>query len=125
MNLSVHFALSLSGIIISSILYVIFGQVTVRKLRKMPETKHALGIEFSISGSDIFKVAQALSLPKSVSQRIRKNPTTGALHPDPDILYQYTSSSERIFARVFYWLSMISVLSMISFVILSWLMGKQ
>jgi len=125
MNLSILFALSLSGIIIASIIYVIFGQTTVRRLRKTPETKNALGIEFSISGSDIIKVAQALSLPKSVSQRIRGNSTTGALHPDPDILYKHTTTFERVFARVFYWLTMTSVLSMLLFAILNWLMGKQ
>ncbi len=31
---------------IACILFVIFGQVTVRKLRKNPEKKQALGIEF-------------------------------------------------------------------------------
>jgi len=40
------------------ILFIIFGQVTVRKLRKNPETKHELGIEFA-SGWDIFNVASA------------------------------------------------------------------
>ncbi len=55
------------------ILFVIFGQVTVRKLRKKPETRHELGVEFA-SGWDIFNVAQALTLPKSVMKKIRKNP---------------------------------------------------
>jgi len=46
----------------SAILYVVFGQVTVRKLIKNPETKHELGVEF-VSGWDIVNVAQALSIP--------------------------------------------------------------
>ena len=44
-------------ILISMVLYVIFGQVTVRKLRKNPETKHELGVEFA-SGWDIFNDMQ-------------------------------------------------------------------
>lgn len=48
---------------ITSVLFVIFGQVTVRKLRKNPETRHELGIGFA-SGWDITNVAQALSLPE-------------------------------------------------------------
>ena len=49
-------------VFIACILYVIFGQVTVQKLRKNPETRDKLGFEF-VSGWDIIKVAQALSLP--------------------------------------------------------------
>ena len=45
---------------VACILFVIFGQVTVRKLRKNPETKHELGLEFA-GGWDILNVAQALS----------------------------------------------------------------
>ena len=44
------FAISIFFIIISAILYVIFGQVTVRKLRKNPNTKDELGIEFASVG---------------------------------------------------------------------------
>lgn len=40
------------------ILYVAFGQITVRKLRKTPATKDKLGVEFA-SGWDILNVAGA------------------------------------------------------------------
>ncbi|MBL1259448.1 MAG: hypothetical protein COB33_002820 [Thiotrichaceae bacterium] len=54
----------LAVMFIACILFVILGQVTVRKLRKIPATKHELGIEFT-SGWDILNVAQALSIPES------------------------------------------------------------
>ena len=63
-------AVLLATTFIAWILFVIFGQITVRKLRKNPETKHELGIEF-VSGWDIFNVAQALSLPAALEKRLK------------------------------------------------------
>ena len=51
--------------LIACLLYVVFGQVTVRRLRKNPKTKDALGLEF-VSGWDIINVAQALAFPSSM-----------------------------------------------------------
>ena len=94
---------------ISCILFVIFGQVTVRKLRKNPETKHVLGIEFA-SGLDILNVAQALTLPKAVAQKIRRNSISMGLGfaADPDLLYKHTTVFDRVLARVFYTLFALS-----------------
>ena len=50
--------------IIAGILFVAFGQITVRKLRKKPKTKDSLGLEF-ISGWDIINVAQVFSFPRA------------------------------------------------------------
>jgi len=41
---------------IAGFLFVLFGQITVRKLRKNPATKNELGVEF-LSGWDIINVA--------------------------------------------------------------------
>lgn len=49
--------------VITGILYVLFGQVTVRKLRKNTETKDYLGLELS-SGWDILNVASAICRPR-------------------------------------------------------------
>jgi hypothetical protein len=68
--------------VIVGILYVIFGQITVRKLRKSPDTKAALGVEF-LSGWDIINVAQALAIPK-----------------------KWASKFDRVLAFIFYWLLM-------------------
>jgi hypothetical protein len=94
--------LAIAGCIglIAWILFVIFGQVTVRKLRKNPETKEALGIEF-VSGMDIFNVAMALTLPKKEAKSLNKS-VFNFLHPDPDLLYKHTTRFDRILARVFF-----------------------
>src|SRR5690554_7095703 len=60
------------GIFIASILYVLFGQITVKKLRKNPETKDALGFEF-ISGWDVLNAAQALAFPKSWMKKLESS----------------------------------------------------
>jgi len=91
---------------ISMALYIIFGQVTVRKLRKNPATKHALGIEFA-SGWDIVNVAGALALPKMVAQKIKRNSVSMGLgqgfEADPNLLYKHTTRFDRLLARLFYW----------------------
>ncbi len=102
---------------IAWILFVIFGQVTVRKLRKNPETKQALGIEF-VSGWDIFNVAQALTLPKSVAQKIRRNSI--GFEADPDLLYEHTTVFDRVLARVFYTLFTFSGFGLIILGVLHW-----
>jgi hypothetical protein len=86
--------------IIACILFVIFGQATVRKLRKNPAVKDVLGLEF-ISGWDIFNVAQALALPIKYAQWRKKAPL-GMLHADADVLYKHTTRFDRILARVFF-----------------------
>ena len=93
-------AIDCSLAIIGSIFLVIFGQVTVRKLRKNTEAKDALGIEF-ISGWDIIHAGMALTLPRKFGRRIRKAPF-GLLYADSDLLYKHTTIFDRIIARVFY-----------------------
>ncbi|MCF6364279.1 MAG: hypothetical protein L3J88_13245 [Gammaproteobacteria bacterium] len=115
---AVFVGILIAFVFIVMIFFILFGQITVRKLRKNPETKQALGIEFA-SGLDILNVAQALTLPKSVAQKIRNNPT-GALHADPDLLYKYTTLLDRILARVFYALFVLTGTGGIVLVILSW-----
>ena len=86
---------------IGLILCVIFGQVTVRKLRKNPETKGELGMEF-YSGWDIFNVGLALTLPRKYARWSKKKGAFGMLRADVDLLYNHTTRFDRILARVFY-----------------------
>ena len=102
-------AIIVFGMFISAMLYVLFGQITVRKLRKNPETKRELGVEF-VSGWDIINVAQALSMPKIAIQRFEKSPLY-FLEANADVLYKHTNMFDRILARIFYWLLMSSGLS--------------
>jgi hypothetical protein len=96
----VLFIIDLCILLIGWILYVIFGEVTVRKLRKNPETKDALGIDF-VSGWDIFNVGMALTLPKKYALRQKKLPF-GMLRANPNPLYEHTTRFDRILAKVFF-----------------------
>ncbi len=85
---------------ISAILFVIFGQVTVRKLRKNHETKDYLGVEFA-SGWDILNVAQALSIPKCIKEKFKQSKFS-FFFADTDLIYKHTNKLDRFLARIFY-----------------------
>ncbi len=85
---------------VTLIFFVLFGQITVRKLRKNPETKDELGVEF-MSGWDILNVAQALALPDFMARKLKESPLS-ALHADKDILKKHTNKFDRILATIFY-----------------------
>lgn len=103
------FALIFLGVFLSAILYVLFGQLTVRRLRKNPKTKDALGLEYA-SGWDIINVAQALAFPRSWSRKLEKGPLN-SLHANSDLLFENTSKFDQMLGAVFYWLLMVSGLS--------------
>ncbi len=107
---------------ISAILFVIFGQITVRKLRRIPETKQALGIEL-LSGWDVINVATVLALPKGYARKIRMRPKTGLLHANIDLLYEHTTVFDRVLARTFYWSWMSSAFALIILMVLDWVWG--
>ena len=81
------------------ILFVMFGQLTVRKLRKNPETKHQLGIEFT-SGWDILNVAQALAIPKSWSKKMEESPIS-FLNADCEAVEKHTNRFDKLLAKIF------------------------
>jgi hypothetical protein len=110
------FAFGMAGVFFSCILMVVFGQVTVRKLRKNPNTKGRLGIEF-VGGFDIFNVASALSAPKWYRDRASRS-TLSFLAPDYQALYENTTLFDRILARVFWGISTVSVSFMLLLMIL-------
>jgi len=118
MSFSTLFAISAAAAFIGCILFVIFGQVTVRKLRNNPETRHELGMEFA-SGWDITNVAQALSLPKFLQKRVKNK----AFHANPDVLYKHTTVFDRVLARMFYWLWMSSAFALIILAMLDFFWG--
>ena len=88
------------------IVFVVFGQVTVRKLRKNPATRHELGMEF-MSGYDIFNVAGALALPRWLNRKLRGTPLT-FLYANADILDKHTTRLDRLLAMIFYVLLILS-----------------
>ncbi len=101
---SVVFAVVMAGVFFSAILYVVFGQITVRKLRNNPETRHELGIEL-ISGWDIINVAQALALPRLIVMKLKET-RLSSLYANAELLYKHTTLFDRLLAVLFYWLLM-------------------
>ncbi len=105
--------------VIVSILFVLFGQVTVRKLRKNPQTKDHLGVQF-VGGWDIINVAQALAIPRSWSRKLEKSPLF-SMYANSDLLFENTNKFDRILGIIFYWLLMVSGLSGALLVLLNYL----
>lgn len=108
---NILFNCSMGGMLTGLILYVIFGQVTVRKLRKNLNAKEALGIEF-VSGWDIYNAAQSLSLPRSLTRRLERGPLSG-MHAKFECLRENTTVFDRVLAFLFYWIFTISGLILI------------
>ncbi len=90
---------------ITCIFYVVFGQVTVRKLRKKPETKDHLGFGY-VSGWDITNVAQILLMPKWMNDKLKESPLS-FLHANYDLLYKHTTKFDLI-SQSFYSLMLIT-----------------
>lgn len=101
------FAIGFFGGILSLIIFVLFGQITVRRLRKNPKTKDCLGVEFA-SGWDIFNVAQALSLPRFITRKLAESPLSN-LYANRDLIDKNTTMFDKGLALVFYWLLWVSV----------------
>ena len=104
---------------LACILYVVFGQVTVRKLRKNPKTKDGLGLEYA-SGWDIINVAQAFSLPRSLTRKI-ENSKFSFMYANASVLFENTTKFDQVLGCVFYWLLTISGLSGALLVLLNYL----
>ena len=98
------------------VIFVLFGQVTVRKLRKNPKTKHELGVEF-VSGWDILNVAGALAMPRWLNRKLRSTPLAG-LYADADLLDKFTNRFDRVLATIFYTLFMFSGFAIIALAVL-------
>ncbi len=103
--------------LVAAILYVLFGQITVRRLRKSPATKTALGVEL-VSGWDIVNAAQALALPRSLSKKLNAGPLQ-SLEANAEVLHKQTTAFDRLLARAFYWTLMIAGLGGVMLVILN------
>ena len=113
---------ALTGLLIAAalivmILFVLFGQLTVRKLRKNPATKNELGIEFA-SGWDILNVAGALAMPTWMNKKLKSTPLSG-LYANAEVLHKHTNRFDLFLARIFYTLFILTGFSAILFAILS------
>ena len=112
----IYLATCLAGVFVTMILYVLFGQVTVRKLRKNPETKDKLGVEL-VSGWDILNVAGALARPQWLSSRFKKS-SFYFLSADTDVLKGCTTLFDQFLARLFWYFYIGTTISIAMLIIL-------
>ena len=108
---SVLLGCCVGAISFSLLLYVLFGQTTVRRLRKNPETKYELGLEFA-SGWDILNVAQALAIPRNIHKRLERG-KLAFLHANSELIAKHTNRFDKILAVIFFWFFMASTFCMI------------
>lgn len=108
-NKELFVAILIFSSIIVGALYVVFGQVTVKKLRKNPKTKEALGLEY-VSGWDIINVAQTLAFPKSWSRKLEGGQLS-FMHANATVIHENTTKFDRVLGFIFYWLLISSGLS--------------
>ena len=113
------FAIACAVCFAALIFFLLFGQITVRKLRKNPETKDELGFEF-ISGWDIINVAQALSLPKFLTRKLKNSPLS-ALHANSALLKKHTNKFDQVLGKFFFALYLFSGLTFIFLALLGFL----
>ncbi|CAG19828.1 hypothetical protein [Photobacterium profundum] len=98
------------------ILFVLFGQITVRKLRKNPKTKEALGSEL-VSGWDILNVAKAIALPRAWSKRFENSPLS-FMYANSTLVLKHTNKLDRFLGGVFFLCWMVSGLMFFSLMLL-------
>jgi hypothetical protein len=97
------------AILVGWILFILFGQTTVRKLRKKPETRNTLGLELAI-GWDIFNVAGAMCRPQWLSERLRRS-TLSFTAADGRPIYENTNWFDRMLGRTMFIMMMSAVVT--------------
>ena len=107
------------GVFIACIFFVLFGEISVRKLRRNPQTKSELGLDY-VSGWDILNVVGALSLPRSWNRKLRSTSAGVAMQANADLLYRYTTRFDRVLGRIYFFLLMTSGTGLIVLMLLNY-----
>lgn len=97
--------------LISSLFWVVFAWVTMRKLRKNIEIKEHLGMEF-ISGYNAFNVSHALVFGKHIKEEDKK-PFDIAFDADLTLIYKHTTKTDRVLGRIFCLSGVVSLLLLV------------
>ena len=113
---TIFFVFILLMIIVDSIFFVIFGQKAVRKLRKNPKTKDALGIEF-MNGWDIVNVTIALGFPRKLNRFLRKS-AYAPLNTDADLISKHLTRFDLVLAKIHFSLWMLSAAAILLLMLL-------
>ena len=85
---------------VCGLVFVLFGQFTVKKLRKNPATKDVLGLDLA-SGWDIINIAQSLTLPYKLYRIIEKS-SLKHFFADKQVIESNTSRLDKILGQIFY-----------------------
>ena len=99
--------------VLVGLLFVLFGQITVRKLRKRNHNKNNLGIELA-SGWDILNAAGALSTPSWLRKKLESSRLSG-FSANYKFLYENTNNFDRLLARVFWYFYLVTGVAIISY----------
>lgn len=111
-----YLGLLILATIVTGILFVLFGQITVRKLRKNPNAKDALGLEI-INGWDIINVAQALTIPRSLSKALNKG-LIASFFANKETIIKHTNRFDRALGISLYIFLITTTFSTLIFVFL-------
>lgn len=109
------FSFLMAALMLTMISFVVFGQITVRKLRKKPEMKGLLGVEFA-NGWDILNVAKAISLPRGLTRRLEKN--APLFFANSEALYKNTTALDRALGRLCFYSLYLTAAIAVGFVVL-------
>lgn len=87
--------------IVAWLLYLVFAQVTVRRLEKNPDVREQLGFE-AISGWRVINVAEALVLPQGFFKLASKTALAG-MYANSVLIRANTSRLDKTLAHLFFW----------------------
>ena len=110
------FLVTMLSMLLAGIVYILFGQVTVRKLRKNPATRDCLGMEF-LHGGDIAHVAQAFGWPRRLQERAERGGLSFMV-AKYEVLRQHTNRVDRALGWVCYWSAMLCGVILLGFCLL-------
>jgi hypothetical protein len=109
---AVAFDITLWSMLVAGVMYLVFGQVTVHRLRKNPATRDCLGISW-LSGEDIAHVAFAVSIPRRIHQRAESG-CLGFMVAKSEVVLQHTTRLDRILGWLCYWSIMVYLVLLLS-----------
>lgn len=99
------------SVILAAILFLLLGQITVRKLRKNPITKSKLGPAY-VRSWEVINVAQALVLPRFLVDKLEKSRVSN-FYADARLLREHTNAFDRFLGVSFFLLWSATGLSLI------------
>ncbi len=98
------------SLIMTCILFIVINLKTVRRLKKNPITKDAMGFHL-IWGWYAPNISLALFVSKKQMTK-RKECSHGFMFADPDLMRQYTTPFEKVICKLFVILGLLSVVNL-------------